>query len=123
MPFVVKEEGSCGVDGEFKMGFKTGCEDGGSSSSAGGAGSAAMLRERKSWVDPITGVDILRWEVVDWVWKISLRFVVLVREGRDGETRVGEEPLLWKDEVLIGLRSVLFGTDGSVLWLARMVFV
>lgn len=78
------------MDGEFTMG----CEDGGSSSSIGGAGSAVVLRERKSCVDPITGVEILRWEMVDEGGKISLRFAVLAREGRVGETRVGEEPLL-----------------------------
>lgn len=109
------------MDGELTIGFKVGYEVGGSSSSTGGAGSVVNCRERKSWVDPIAGVETLRWEMVDWVVKISLRFAVLAREGRDGETRVGEEPLLY--EALIGLRSVLFGTDGSVLWLARIVFV
>jgi hypothetical protein len=123
VPFVVKEEGSCGVDGGFVMGLKTGCGDRGSSSSKGGAGSAAMGVERKSCVDPIADVDILRWETVGWVGKIPSRFVVLVREGRGGETTLGAEPLLSKNEALSGLRSVLFGIDGSVPWLARIVLV
>ena len=74
VPFVVKEEGSCGVDGELTMGLKIGWEDGGSSSPTVGAGSPA---ERKSYVDPITGVEILRWEMFDWVGKTSFRFVVV----------------------------------------------
>ena len=90
VPFVVKEEGSCGVDGELVMGFKVGWEDRGSSSSTVGAGSPA---ERKSYVDPITGVEILRWEMFDWVGKTPARFVVFAREGRGGETTLGEEPL------------------------------
>ena len=81
------------MDGEFTMGLRTGCEDGGSSSSIGGAGSAVVLRERKSCVDPITGVEILRWEMFDWVGKTPARFVVFAREGRGGETTLGEEPL------------------------------
>jgi len=66
-------------------------------------------------VDPITGVDILRWEVFDWVRKISFRFVVFAREGRGGETMLGEEPSPCEKEYLIGLRSVLFGIDESVV--------
>lgn len=81
VPFVVKEEGSCGVDGEFPMGLKTGW-DGGESSSTGGAGSADVCGESESYADPITGVDILRWARTDWVGKISFRFVVLERVGR-----------------------------------------
>ena len=82
-----------------------------------------MCDERESCADPITGVDILRWEMADWVGKISFRFVVLAREGRGGETTLGEELLLCENEVLTGLRSVLFGAGGSVVWLALMVFV
>jgi len=123
VPFVVKEEGSCGVDGEFTIGFKTGWEVGGSSSSTCGAGSAARYAERKSCVDPSTGVETLRWDMADLVGKISFRFVVLAREGRGGETTLGEEPLLCKKEGLTGLRSVLFGIYGSVVWLARRVLV
>jgi len=65
VPFTVKEEGSCGVDGVFTIGFRTGCEDGGSLSSMSGAGSTALYDERKSCVDPITGVETLRWERAD----------------------------------------------------------
>ena len=65
MPFVVKEEGSCEVDGELKMGFRMGWEDRGPSSSMVGEGSPSKCPERKSCVDPITGVDILRWEMFD----------------------------------------------------------
>ena len=120
VPFEVKEEGSCGVEGEFAMGFKTGWEekDGGSSSSRSGAGSATA--ERKS-ADPITGVDILRCDRVDWVGNISCKPVVLVREGRVGDATPGEEP--FEKEDLIGLRSVCWCTDGSVAWLVRMVLV
>lgn len=89
MPFVVKEEGSCGVDGELTMGFKM--EDRGPSSSTARAESPA---ERKSCVDPITGVEILRCEMFDWVGKTSPKPVVFAREGRGGETTFGEEPLL-----------------------------
>lgn len=123
VPFVVKEEGSCGVDGVFKVVLRDGYKDERSSSSTDGGGSAAVCDERESCADPITGVDILRWEMADWVGKISFRFVVLAREGRGGETTLGEELLLCENEVLTGLRSVLFGAGGSVVWLALMVFV
>ena len=73
------------------MGFRTGCEDGGSSSSTVGAESTA---EKKSYVDPITGVEILRWARLDWVGKTSFRFVVFARGGRGGGITLGEEPLL-----------------------------
>ena len=121
MPFVVKEEGSCGVDGELTMGFRMGREGGESSSI--GMGSPSMSPERKSCVDPITGVEVLRWEMGDWVEKISFRFVVFAREGRGGEIKLEEEPLLCEGEGLIGLRSVLFGIDGSVVWLTLIVLV
>lgn len=123
MPFVVKEEGSCGVDGELTIGFSMGWEDGRSSPSTVGEGSPGKCAERKSYVELITGVEVLRFWMFDWVGKISLKFVVFAREGRGGETTLGEEPLLCEREDLIGLRSVMFRADGSVLWLARMVLV
>ena len=114
VPFVVKEEGSCGVDGEFPMGLRMGWEEWGSSSTVG-AGSTVKCAERKSYAGPIAGVDILRWEAFGLVGKISFRFVVFAREGRGGETTLGEEPLLCEKDCLIGLRSVLFGVDESVV--------
>ena len=58
-----------------------------------------------------------------WVGKMSFGFVVLARDGRGWEAMLGEELPPCETEDLIGLRSVWFGTDGSVVWLARLVLV